>query len=296
MSPKTRVILFLALTIGLSALSYIPILVSGSLYGTGGLFMLTLMWSPGLAAIVTQLIATRSLRGLGWKPGQFRWLGLAYILPVLYGLPVYAFVWLTRLGGLPNPELVDRLAEMAPNLAAPLRMAAFLLVSATVVVLVSLLTALGEEIGWRGLFVPELAKMTGFTKAALISGAVWAAWHMPALLFTDYSAGGVPGWYATACFTLMVVTASFAYAWLRLKSGSLWPAALLHASHNLFILNVFDDLTIITSVTPFIISETGIGLVITGLISAYLFWRRRGDLPQPDSAPQEQRIPSPTLP
>jgi membrane protease YdiL (CAAX protease family) len=27
-----------------------------------------------------------------------------------------------------------------------------------------LITALGEEIGWRGLFVPELAKMTSFTK------------------------------------------------------------------------------------------------------------------------------------
>jgi hypothetical protein len=41
-----------------------------------------MMWSPGLAAILTQLIATRSLRGLGWRLGPVRWLVIAYILPL----------------------------------------------------------------------------------------------------------------------------------------------------------------------------------------------------------------------
>ena len=61
--------------------------------------MFTMMWSPGPAAILTQLIATRSLRGLGWRLGPARWLGIAYILPLIYASPVYAFTWLKAQGG-----------------------------------------------------------------------------------------------------------------------------------------------------------------------------------------------------
>ncbi len=40
-------------------------------------------------------------------------------------------------------------------------------------------TAAGEEIGWRGFLVPELAKGLPFTAVALVSGIIWAAWHYP---------------------------------------------------------------------------------------------------------------------
>jgi len=55
----------------------------------------------------------------------------------------------------------------------------FILVQATLGVLISCLTALGEEIGWRGFLVPQLASVTSFTKTALISGLIWAVWHYP---------------------------------------------------------------------------------------------------------------------
>jgi len=34
------------------------------------------------------------------------------------------------------------------------------------------IAALGEEIGWSGFFIPELAKITSFTKTALVRGIV----------------------------------------------------------------------------------------------------------------------------
>jgi uncharacterized protein len=91
MSPQKKISLFLILTFALSLFSYVPIIRVGTLEIQRGLFVFTLMYSPGLAAILTQLIATRSLRGLGWRLGSARWLGIAYILPVVYTLPVYAF-------------------------------------------------------------------------------------------------------------------------------------------------------------------------------------------------------------
>lgn len=172
MSPQKKIYLFLFLTFAFSLFSYVPIISAGTLNTQGGLFVLTMMWSPGLAAILTQLITARSLRGLGWRPGSARWLGIAFILPFVYALPVYAFTWLAGLGMFPNPSRIASLAEKysSPNVA--MTVAIFVVISLTVDMVGPLILALGEEIGWRGLFVPELAKTTGFTKTALISGIV----------------------------------------------------------------------------------------------------------------------------
>jgi uncharacterized protein len=47
--------------------------------------------------------------------------------------------------------------------------------------------ATGEEIGWRGFLVPELAKILPFSGVALVSGLIWASWHYPitAIVYRD---------------------------------------------------------------------------------------------------------------
>lgn len=144
---------------------------------------------------------------------------------------------------------------------------------------ISSVSALGEEIGWRGFLVPELAKITTFSRTALISGALWAVWHYPLILFADYRST-TPSWYATLCFTVMVVGISFPFAWLRLKSGSVWTGMILHASHNIFIQGVFDPLTRDTGITNWIIGEFGAGLAVVGALVGLLFWQKRADLPE----------------
>jgi uncharacterized protein len=76
----------------------------------------------------------------------------------------------------------------------------------------------------------------------------------------------------------MVIGISFAFAWLRLKSGSVWPAVVLHASHNLFIQGILTPLTEPTALTPYVLDEFGVGLALAGIVVALLFWRRRGEL------------------
>jgi len=277
MSPQKKITIFLILTVSFSALSYFPILRAGTIEVQGGLFVFTLMWSPGLAALLTQIIATRSLRGMGWRLGSPRWLGIAYILPIVYALPVYAFTWLTGLGIFPNPSRIARLAEEYSSTNTATIVAIFVLFSLTLDMVGPLLFALGEEIGWRGLFVPELAKTTSFTKTALISGVVWAAWHMPGIFLADLNSTGIPNLYAATMFAVLIIAISFPFAWLTLKSGSLWPAVLLHAFHNQFIMGILDKLTGKTEITPYITGEYGIGMALTGLVVAYVFWRMRPD-------------------
>lgn len=261
-APDTRAELttFLGLTFGLSAVFWWLIVSAGSLGAQGGKYVFALMWSPGVSALITRLIFQRNVRGEGWRLGELRWVGLAYILPLGYALVAYGLVWLTGLGG------VDLSRFKTPVL---------LFIAAGS--LQSLLSATGEELGWRGFLVPTLARTMSFKQTAIVSGAIWAAWHMPLIIFADYNAGA-PTWWSVLCFGVMVVAMGFPFAWLRLRSGSVWPAAILHASHNLYVQGFFDRVTVNTGFTNWLTSEFGAGLAITIGITAWLFWRARATI------------------
>jgi membrane protease YdiL (CAAX protease family) len=55
----------------------------------------------------------------------------------------------------------------------------FVVLTGTTGMLSGVAAATGEEIGWRGFLVPELAKALPFTGVALVSGLIWAASHYP---------------------------------------------------------------------------------------------------------------------
>ena len=76
----------------------------------------------------------------------------------------------------------------------------------------------------------------------------------------------------------MVVSLSFIFAWLRLKSGTLWTAALLHASHNLFVQGIFDNLMRNTGRTLWYTTEFGIAMALTSAVFALYFWSRRAEV------------------
>jgi hypothetical protein len=123
-----------------------------------------------------------------------------------------------------------------------------------------------------------------YTKLSLLSGVIWAAWHSPLLLFADYNAG-TNRLYAMGCFTVMIVANSFAFAWLRLRLGSLWTAAVLHASHNLFIQTV-DNMMRNTGKTLWYTTEFGAALAAVNVAFAVYFWTRRGEVEKQDSEPK----------
>jgi len=255
---KTRqsLFLYLALTLGLSAIFWAWSFAGASLIQVAPL----LMWMPALAAIVTQLGFHRTLAGMGWRLGPWRYLVFACLIPVAYCGLIYGPVWLTGLGRFDGSHLRTVLRFL------PL------------LFLWSLVTALGEEIGWRGFLLPTWYRAGGFGWAALGTGILWGLWHVPLIAGGGYQAG-TPKWYGIPCFLISVTGISVMLAWLRLRSGSLWPAAVFHGAHNLVIQGICDRCTIDTGRTQWITTEFGSGLFIITIVLASYFWRRRGELP-----------------
>jgi membrane protease YdiL (CAAX protease family) len=111
-------------------------------------------------------------------------------------------------------------------------------------------------------------------------------YHAPILLFADYHSA-TPIWYAFLVFIVGITASSFIYAWFRLKSGSVWTAVIIHASHNLFIQGVFDPLTVDRGFTQYVTTEFGAGLAIAYTLIAYWCWKQLGSLPQVTSREPE---------
>jgi uncharacterized protein len=243
-------------------------------------YILGVIWSPSFAAIITSFLYQKDLGELGWKWGSFRYHLLSYTIPFLYVSIPYLIIWRSGLGIFFNDEAMKVIAnnygwQALPNSVIILL---YLLFSTTLGILKACPYALGEEIGWRGFLVPELAKTTTFFNTALISGIAWAVWHYPTIIFGGYNNGtSIP--YSLFCFTLAVIAISFPMAWLRLKSGSLWTGMIFHASDNLFLEDVFSNLTKDTGITNYLVGEFGILIAISCLIPAFIFWQRRHELP-----------------
>lgn len=258
----------------LSAIPYSVILHSHHLGVGGGLMTGVLMWMPAAAALLSCAWLKIDVASLGWKWRPTRYEVFAYVLPILYAVPVYVACWIFVPHSLGYGEFARGAAgawEMPgfPNGAAAISLAIF----ATFGVVRSLSSALGEEIGWRGFLLPRLTSHFGFSIGCLISGCIWAVWHYPALLLADYNSG-TPKPYALACFTAMVIAMAFVMGWFRLRSGSLWPCAMLHASHNLFVQAIFDRMTLPQTHALYVTTEFGFGLAITIAIAAvYLVLR-----------------------
>jgi len=223
---------------------------------------IAMMWGPAVSAIIVSLLRRRSLTEIGWKIGRMKWLVAGWVIPVSVSFAAYGLIWITGLGVVPNPTFLQRARftlGMTSQANGLVIVAAFLYIS-ILGLLPGMIAALGEEIGWRGFLVPELAKWMSFPKTGLVSGAIWCVWHMPAILSGSYGTADTPRWYQIGCFGAMVLSSAVVMAWLRMKSGSIWPVTIMHATHNGVIQAFFERITQDRGHTHYFSGEFGVAL------------------------------------
>jgi membrane protease YdiL (CAAX protease family) len=234
--------------------------LSGAVYalawwrGGIGQYAALLMLMPGVAGLASAHIFYGRRTGIGWRPGRPRFLILGAGIPIAYSAALYGFLILT--GG------VGTKSGVGSWLVSPSGFTALVISSAVPAVL----SAAGEEVGWRGVLVPNLGRLYGYTTVALVSSAIWAVWHYP-LWFLGLEHSPIPLVVALIFFTCLTLGLGSVQAWLRLRSGSVWPPILLHASHNLFVLAVVQRSIVAPGHgTDWLAGETGAGLAVVGLL------------------------------
>ena len=266
--PKRVVAAYLVLTFALSSVFWYLIVARPQWAVDWGILrhvMFLLMWCPAVAAVATRLAFQRNLDGFGFRIGEIRWWLLAVAIPIACGLVMFGTGWVTGIA----PFLPEKATAM---LALPVLEGVFFAICSNII------SATGEELGWRGLLVPELGRFTDFTQLAVISAVIWFCWHVPVMILGGYSgAGGLL--YSLVVFFLAMFGGSTLMAWIRLRSGSVWPAALLHGVDNYFTQNFFPVLTATTAAGSVMLGEFGWLTVLVSIVIGLLFWHLRSLLP-----------------
>src|SRR5215212_9889991 len=230
------------------------------------------MCTPTVATLIMLLMVTREgYSKEGWKSLGLRRLGLnvwwiAFGVTLLITVAASAIVWATPLASFVMPEggIVDTLIDFLIE-----------------VVLITLTVVLFEEIGMRGYLLPKLLSL-GRTPALTLSGLVWATWHMPFILLTPLFPVGnklisLPLFYGT------IVAASFIFGYLRIYTGSVWPASIAHSVHNA----AWDTLGAFTATSyPLIVNKYLVGdyglLILAGAVIGAIWVGRRLMKSDPD--------------
>jgi membrane protease YdiL (CAAX protease family) len=249
---------------------------------------LGVVWSstPTLATLIMLLVVTREgYSKEGWKSLGLHRLGLnvwwiAFGVTLLVTVAASAVVWATPLASFVMPE--GGFINAIINFLIGFGIGVFLL-------------ALAEEIGMRGYLQPRLMSL-GRNRALLVVGLVWATWHMPIYYFMAklFPVGNVllflPLFYGT------IVAASFFFGYMRIYTGSIWPASIAHAVHNAVWSGV-GAFTLITAspvlVNVYLVGDFGllilIGTVI-GAIGVGYYLRNGMDQAQSDADAEVPRV------
>lgn len=226
-------------------------------------FVSLVMFGPAISALVVVLWTQHNVRGLGWglrKPLYVLW-GL--LIPLAYCLVAYGVCWLTGVVKF-DPSIF---AKLYGGSGGALRF----VLAVVSMVLLSIPLTLGEELGWRGFMMPEIARTKPWLFTVVASAIIWIAWHVPGMIWGGYN-GGTPLWYGLIWFALFAGAITPVLGWLRFASDSVWPAVALHLSSNFFVQAVFDQMSPGAG-AKWIIGEFGPALGLVAIVIAALLWK-----------------------
>ncbi|WP_262774724.1 CPBP family intramembrane glutamic endopeptidase [Brevibacterium permense] len=250
--PWLEIGIFALIAFGLAWIACLPLWFSEKGIGDPALLLAcgsAMMFTPLIASTIASIIQRRRARARGevlasapryfgfWPLRSFgRVIGMTIaaffgimVLVVLGYLVSAAFGWLALdLDGLSGFKAQLESIPGTDSLPTAAAIAIYLLLM-FVSSVANVGVTIGEEFGWRGWLLTSLRPL-GTWPALLIIGVVWGLWHSP-LILLGYNFGrpdiaGV-GFMVGGCIMVGIL-----FGWLRLRTGSVWPAVFAHAALN----------------------------------------------------------------
>lgn len=257
---RRGLLVFFAMLVPLSILSY-------ALLMTSPIFVLLLMWAPGLSSIFARIVLREGISDISLRIGgkqTLKKLPMILLLPVIIGLFAYGIAWVTGLVQYVTPDTFIK----APSAVIFVGTVLMQMLFGTII---GVLSSAGEELGWRGYMLTRLIDAR-IPKPVLTSGIIWGLWHLPVLLVGNYYSGPYPA-LSVVLFMISVTSFSYILSRLRLSTGSVWAAIFLHASWNAVIQDAFDLFSSGENVLLWT-GESGIFVALALLIAAWMTSRK----------------------
>jgi membrane protease YdiL (CAAX protease family) len=207
---------FLALTFGLS---WVPMALFITfpdqltpIFGeisTSNPFFLLAVYAPSLSGIFL-IWRHYGVKGVGsFFRRSFLWRApLQWWLFLLLGIPMIIYAAAAIIGTIDEPFRFSPWTMVFPALLQSL-----------------LLGPIGEEFGWRGLFLPLLQRRFSPFWSSIILGVIWAIWHAPAFLMSGTVQSG---WDFGPFFIGLIAIAVILTPLFNASRGSLLIAILYH--------------------------------------------------------------------
>jgi membrane protease YdiL (CAAX protease family) len=226
-----------------------------------------LMFAPGLASIITRLVRREGFADISFRLRGNR-MGSAYLLafalPLVVGSIAYGLAYLTGLAKFAPPAFPFAMGS-------PLAQFGVILVFAAIAgILLGIPTSTGEEVGWRGYLLPRLIQAR-VARPILLTSLIWGAWHLP-VVFAGALLVGPSHWLSAATVMVEVLPIGAILAWVRLRTGSIWSAIMLHTLWNALINGGFTFATQNPTANIWI-GENGILVIVTLIVAALLLRR-----------------------
>jgi uncharacterized protein len=156
--------------------------------------------------------------------------------------------------------------------------------------------ALGEEIGWRGYLLPRIQTLVPKRHAALAVGFIHGLFHLPLILLTTtYNDVGSRA-LVSVTVVAAITAAGVLYAWLKDRSGSVWPVAVAHSAVNTFIDGAFLFAIVSPVALAYTATESGIVTLLAIVVVAAVLLVRGSTWDETSDAVAPVVVPRPAAP
>jgi uncharacterized protein len=209
-------------------------------------------FAPAMASFIA-----RQIQDEGFDDVSFRlrgnWtlpaIGIAWLWPVGAGLAVYGLAWLSGVTRFHLVATWPPFGSWGPEQLVGISLGGIPLQQAFITRLIASLlfvpfygvVVFGQELGWRGYMLTRLidAKVPA---PIFWNGLAWGLSYMP-ILFRPSPTASLEAPWISYCFEVAgMIAISYLLAYLRLRSGSIWPAV-LGASGMVVLFLSFDAFT-----------------------------------------------------
>jgi hypothetical protein len=104
-----EILVYLFFVFIFSSVLYFLMVHTGRIGAGGGLTVTLVMWCPTLATLASCRLFGIDLASLGWSWRPSRYVGWAYLIPILYALPVYVATWIFVPGSWAFPTFAEQM-------------------------------------------------------------------------------------------------------------------------------------------------------------------------------------------